>query len=268
VTAAWGQASIVGGLRALGVRPGQDLLVHSSLRQVGPVQGGVETVLRALREAAGPTATIVVPAFTEINSRSSRPFHAATAGMTATQLAQYVAAMPGFDPLTTPSYRMGLLAEYVRRQPDAARSAHPQCSFAAIGPRARQCTEGHALTCHHGEHSPLGWLYRAGASVLLLGVGYASCSAFHLAEYRLPGERPRRRYECFIMEDGVRRHRAFIDVDLIDSDFKAIGADIDKEPFVRHGLVGTAYSRLLPVRDAVDFALSWRPFRIRRAAYG
>jgi aminoglycoside 3-N-acetyltransferase len=261
----WDIENIVTGLRALGVRQGQDLLVHSSLRQVGPVRGGVETVLGALREAIGSDATLVVPTYTEMNSRSSRAFQKVTAGMAAAELARHVAAMPGFDPLTTPSQGMGQLAECVRTRPGAARSSHPQSSFAAIGPRAAECTEGHILVCHLGERSPLGWLYRAGASVLLLGVGYAACSIFHLAEYRLPGERPHRSYKCFVMADGIRQERTFVDVDLTDIDFEAVGAEMDNEPFVRHGLVGAAHSRLLPVRNAVDFAVAWAPFRLRRA---
>jgi len=79
--------ALVAGLRELGVSPGQDLLVHSSLRQVGRVHGGAGIVLRALREVTGASATIVVPSYTEGNSRTSRSFQAATAGMSAADLA-------------------------------------------------------------------------------------------------------------------------------------------------------------------------------------
>jgi aminoglycoside 3-N-acetyltransferase len=253
------------GLSELGVSPGQHLLVHSSLRQVGRVQGGAATVLRALRDVAGDSATIVVPACTEGNSRTSRAFQAATAGMTAADLAMHIAAMPGFDRLITPSQRMGKLAEYVRTRPGAVRSGHPQSSFAAIGSHAKECVSGHLLACHLGENSPLGWLYRTDAAVLLLGVGYSACSAFHLAEYRLPGERPTRSYGCFVIEKGVRRERIFVDVDLIDNDFDAVGRRIDQEPFVRRGRVGAAHCRLLPIRSTVDFAVAWPSFRERRA---
>ena len=69
---------LVADLRALGVRRGQHLLVHSSLRSIGPVEGGVDAVLGALCEVAGPAATIVVPTHTSGNSRSSTVFRAAT----------------------------------------------------------------------------------------------------------------------------------------------------------------------------------------------
>lgn len=266
VQAALTAGTLIAELTALGVRPGQDLLVHCSLRQVGPVDGGAATLLGALCAAIGPNATLVVPTQTAENSLSSRTFLAATASLDATQLARFVAEMPGFDPVTTPSSGMGAFAEHVRTRPGALRSAHPQSSFAAIGKRAADCTAGHEMTCHLGERSPLGWLYRQGAAVLLLGVGYTACTAFHLAEYRLPAKPARREFRCFTREHGIRREHSLIDVDLDDSDFESLGARIDSEPFVRRGAIGAADCRWLPIRAAVDFAASWPPFRQRRRA--
>jgi len=161
---------------------------------------------------------------------------------------------------------MGFFAEYVRTRLGAVRSAHPQSSFAALGQRAAACMAGHRLDCHLGEHSPLGWLYRADAAVALLGVDYAACTAFHLAEYRLPGEPQLRQFRCFTSEQGVRREHAFDDIDLDDGDFSELGDEIDNEPFVRRGTVGAAACKWLPIRAAVDFAITWPPFRQRRLA--
>jgi aminoglycoside 3-N-acetyltransferase len=251
-------------LLALGVRPGQDLLVHCSMRAVGPVAGGAATVAAALTNVLGPDATLVVPAQTTLNSLSSDAFLTVTAGLDEIGLARHIEAMPGFDPAATPSQGMGQLAELVRTMPGAARSAHPQSSFAAIGARAAQAMAGHALDCHLGEHSPLGWLYAQDAAVLLLGVGYDACTAFHLAEYRLPGEASYREYRCFVTADGARQELAFNDIVLDASDFAALGAHLEGEPYVRKGLVGAADSRLLPIRAAVDAAAAWPPFLRRR----
>ncbi len=38
-----------------------------------------------------------------------------------------------------------------------------------------------------GERSPLAGLEEGGARILLLGTDFASCTTFHLAEYRVPG---------------------------------------------------------------------------------
>src|ERR1700722_11593714 len=48
-------------LRSLGLRPGQDLLIHCSLRQVGHIEGGAAALLDALRAVSGSAATLVVP---------------------------------------------------------------------------------------------------------------------------------------------------------------------------------------------------------------
>lgn len=254
-------------LRAMGVRRGLDLLVHSSLRRIGPVSDGAATVLQALRNTVGPdAATIVVPTQTTANSLTSKAFLNATARLDTAELASYVAAMPGFDPGTTPSSGMGGLAEYVRTSPGAVRSAHPQASFAALGPRAADCMASHDMACHLGEQSPLGWLYEHGAAVLLFGVTYAACTAFHLAEYRLPEPPPLRTYQCFTATEGGRAQHAFTEIALDDSDFEELGGVMDKEPFVRRGKVGAAECRLFPIRAAVDFALAWPPFAQRRAA--
>jgi len=257
-----GRDQLVTDLRSLGVRRGQDLLVHCSMRKVGPVDGGAAALLAALRAVAGPAATLVVPTETAQNSLTSRAFRAAIAGLDADQRAAYVAAMPGFDPARTPSAGMGAFAEHVRMRPAASRSSHPQASFAALGPRAGECTSVHDLNCHLGERSPLGWLYAADAAILLLGVGYAACTAFHLAEYRLPETRPQT-YHCFVAEDGRRVERTFTGIVLDDSVFGLLGqamesaACLGRPSGLRRGRVGSAAARLVPLREAVDFAGSW-----------
>jgi aminoglycoside 3-N-acetyltransferase len=257
--------------RSLGLRRGQDLLIHCSLRGVGPVDGGAATLLEAIRDVAGPAATLVVPAQTTWNSLTSRAFRAATAGLDPNGYAQYVAAMPAFDPASTPSTGMGAFAEHVRTRPDARRSAHPQSSFAALGANAAAALAVHDLDCHLGERSPLRWLYDAGAAVLLLGVGYSACTAFHLAEYRLEGGLLARGYQCVTISGGKRATHQFTDIVLDDSDFELIGAALDAATWPdadaapRRGRVGMAACILLQMSTAVDFARCWMDeYRIRK----
>jgi len=258
-----GRDELVSDLRSLGLREGQDLLIHCSLRRLGHVNGGAATLLKAIREVAGPRATLVVPTQTTQNSLTSRTFLSATAGLDPEARARFVAAMPGFDPARTPSTGMGVFAEYLRTRPAAQRSGHPQASFAAIGPRAHECVSVHDLDCHLGDRSPLRWLYDADAAILLLGVGYSACTAFHLAEYQLPGVAPRRSYRCFTTEGGRRVEHEFTDLDLDDSDWDLLGAalesaaDQDINSDLRRGKVGSAECGLVPLRLAVDFARSW-----------
>jgi aminoglycoside 3-N-acetyltransferase len=258
-----GRGLLAADLHSLGLRRGQDLLIHCSLRRVGRIDGGAATLLDALRDVAGPEATLVVPTQTTLNSLTSSAFQAATAGLDAEERARFIDTMPGFDPASTPSTGMGAFAEYLRTRPVASRSSHPQVSFAAVGPGAHACASVHDLDCHLGERSPLGWLYAADAAILLLGVGYSACTAFHLAEYRLPGDPPRRRYRCFTAEGETRIEHEFIDIALDDSDFAALGAELESTATMdatyglRKGQVGSAACTLVPLRAAVDFARSW-----------
>jgi aminoglycoside 3-N-acetyltransferase len=251
--------SLADSLEALGVRPGATLLVHASLRRVGAAPGAV---LAALGDVLGSAGTVVVPTFTAGNSDTSRTHREATRDMTEYQRDAYLAAMPPFDPATTPSEEMGSLAETVRCGEGAVRSVHPQTSFAALGARASQLMADHDQECHLGERSPLGRLYQVGAQVLLLGVGYEVCSAFHLAEYRIPGA-ARKEYRCVVLRGGERHWMVYEDVDLDDGDFGALGAafeavDADRsEPLVRRGPVGRVEARLFPLTEAVDFATTW-----------
>jgi aminoglycoside 3-N-acetyltransferase len=242
-----------------GLRRGQVVLVHSSLHSVGAasgIVGGVVALVQAFLDVLGPEGTLVVPATTAGNSDPMR--WASSRGQAAPEalwntIRQH---LPAFEADITPSERVGIFAETVRRWPGAHRSAHPQTSFAAIGAEAGRLMRGHALECHYGEASPLKVLYDVGASVVLLGVGWSTCSCFHLAEYRLP-EPPTRYYECVLRQDGQRRWHRFEGLDLRDDDFGALGADLERTGGVHNGLVGQASVRVVSLPAAVDFAVQW-----------
>lgn len=258
-------AAIADDLRVLGLRRGGTVLVHCSLRAVGPLDRGPETLLTALRGVLGDAGTVVVPTQTANNSLTSPAYRAATAGLTAAERARFEDDMPGFDPSATPSFGMGAFAEHVRCRPAARRSTHPQTSFAALGPAAAELVADHDLRCHLGERSPLGALYRRAASVLLLGVGMDKCTALHLAEYRLEPPVPIMNYSCFVSEAGRRRRCEFAAPALNDDDFGAVGKDLLGRPWARTGRVGAATAHLMPVVAAVDRAAEW--FAAHRARH-
>jgi aminoglycoside 3-N-acetyltransferase len=233
------------------------VLVHSSLRSLGWVQGGPRTVVTALRKAVGRAGTIVVPALTDENSATSPVHLAAIAGMTDDEVKLFMDGMPAFDPRTTPTAGAGVIAETVRTAPGAARSVHPQSSFAGIGARATELMADHALDCHYGERSPLRKLYDLDAGILLLGVGYGACTAFHLSEYRYRPHPPKRVYSCVVETDGISHWTDYEDVVLDDHEFETIGECMENAIPVHRGLVGAAECRMLSLRHAVDFATDW-----------
>lgn len=268
-----GRVEIQSDLARLAVPVGTPVLVQSSLRRLGRPVGGPAAVTAALQDVLGPRSTIVVPAFTARNSTTTREFRRRTASMTPEERAAEEARIVPFHPATTPAQDVGALAEYVRTLPGAVRSTHPQTSFAALGPEAIDLTRDHALDCHLGERSPLARLYERDAQVLLLGVDFESCTAFHLAEHRLPWPAPTRPYHAYTLHDGQRTRCDFVAADADDRDFLRIGDALRAERrVVRTGLVGDALTSWVPLRKAVDFAVEWmtrwragdRPDRARR----
>ena len=134
-------------LRDLGVRQGGVLLVHTSFRAVGPVEGGPLGLVRALRGALGPAGTLVMPTMTD--------------GATV------------FDPRSTPTHEMGITAELFWRQPGVLRSDHPGGSFAAEGRLGARIVAPQPLSPPHGPDSPVGRVHDLDGQVLLLGVAHS-----------------------------------------------------------------------------------------------
>ncbi len=244
--------SIASQLGGAGLRAGDTVVVHSSLSSLGWVCGGANAVVLALLDVLGEGGTLVVPAQSADNSD---PSGWRNPPVPESWWADIRASMPPYDPRTTPSRGMGVIAEVVRTWPGALRSAHPQTSFAAVGPRAAEIVADHALDSQLGERSPLARLAEVGARVLLLGVGFDSCTAFHLAEYRIPTREVDNSFAITTPEG--RRWETVRDIVLHDDDFEELGAAFAGERPVAHGRVGGAATRLFSLAEAVAHAEVW-----------
>jgi len=225
------------GLRGIGLVSGDTVLVHSSLRSFGRVEGGAETVIAALQAVLGPHGTLVMPTLT----LGAAEDHVV------------------FDVRRSPS-TSGALTEVFRRQPGVHRSHHPFSAAAAWGWGARELTAHHdGLPC--SLTSPYGQVYlRAGYS-LFLGTGLGCNTIFHVAEelehppylrYAVfpdavvvdDGGRSQRvtafRYNC--NQTGIRRH-----LERMEGVFQAEGV-------LREAWVGLSRWRLLAASDNVTLS--------------
>jgi len=247
------QASLAADLRRLGLREGGVVLVHTSLSALGWVCGGAQAVVGALLDALGPDGTLVVPTHTGGNSE---PSHWQAPPVPESWWPVIRAEMPAYDPAVTPVRGLGVVVELVRTWPGARRSAHPIDSFAAIGPRAAEITDGHALDSGLGERSPLARIHDLDGDVLLLGAGHGSNTSMHLAEHRVP--RPRHeRYGAAVMGPEGRRWATWEDVAADADDFEALGAAFDATGAVTTGSAGAGTARLMRQRALVAFAVEW-----------
>ncbi|MFE7650273.1 aminoglycoside N(3)-acetyltransferase [Streptomyces phaeoluteigriseus] len=250
------RATLATDLRALGVEPGEVLLMHSSLSSLGWVCGGAVAVVQGLLDALGPHGTLVVP--TQSGALSD-PSHWENPPVPEAWWDTIRATMPAYDPLVTPSLGVGVVPETVRTWPDALRSAHPQTSFAALGPRAAEVTAGHARDCRLGERSPLARLEALGARVLLLGAGYDTCTSFHLAEHRIPAPL------VGVGRPGPAGWEVVTEVSIDSDRFDELGHDFERDRPVVRAKVGAADARLFPVADAVAYAQRWLAVHRSRA---
>jgi aminoglycoside 3-N-acetyltransferase len=157
------RSQLSGDLTAAGIRHGENLIVHSSLKKIGVTENGPATVVDALLDALGPEGNLMVPTFTYCYpSWKAEPFH-----------------------LQDTASRVGAITEYLRHRPDAVRSFHPTHSTAVIGPDAAAIIANHLQATPIGRLSPFGRMYDRNARILLLGTYQDTNSSIHLCEVML-----------------------------------------------------------------------------------
>jgi aminoglycoside 3-N-acetyltransferase len=233
------RGQIAAGLLRAGLGRGDVVMVHSSLRSMGHVEGGADAVVDALLETIGPSGTLVVPTFTFGLGR---------------------AADPVFDPEHHAS-EMGVITEAVRRRPGARRTRHLTHSFAALGAHASTIAgvQGAAAFACDG---PLWQLVEFDARILLLGVSYLRCTFFHIIEYMVQVPyRYWRDVEARVREpDGTERPlptRHFVlRPGSPDNDLNRLGALLEERGLVTIGAAGNAIARVLRARDVLDTGIA------------
>lgn len=149
-------------LERFGFCHGDKIMVHSSLSSFGWVEGGAETVIRALMELLGEDGTILMPSFNH-----GKPFEDSGAGF--------------YDPYETPCTN-GRIPDTFWRIDGVCRSLDPTHPFAAWGKNASTYTKNHHLTLTMGEDSPLGLIMRDDGYQINFGTTHRTTTAKHLAE--------------------------------------------------------------------------------------
>jgi len=145
-------------LADIGVRPGGVLLVHSSLRSLGEVPGGPETVIRGLLSALGGDGTLLIPALSYKHVDESHPV---------------------FDANRTAS-NVGAIPEYFRTRAGTIRSVHPTHSICGTGKLAGELLRNHHLDCTPvGPNSPLSRVPDRNGQILMLGCGLLPNTSMH-----------------------------------------------------------------------------------------
>ena len=242
---------------ALGVKPGDIIIMHSSLSKIGWTVGGSVAVIKSMMDLLTPDGTLVMPTFTGDNSEPSEwenpPVPKSWWDIIRNE-------MPAFNPKITPTRGMGLIVETFRNWPGVLRNNHPVSSFAAWGKHANFIIDNHVLEADLGEGSPIARLYELNGLILLLGVTHENNTSLHLAEYR--SEFPGKKYNNTGSAMMVKNQRKWVEwkeLELNSDDFEQLGAEFESSFDFKLKKIGEAKARLISLRTIVDFGVKWLP---------
>lgn len=156
-------------LKSLGIKNGEILLFHSSLKSFGEIENGADTVIDGALEAVGEDGTLVAPALL------TKSFYV---------------AYEIFDKNTSPC-EVGLIPETMRKRPNALRSDQATHSVSAIGKMAEFLTNSHSTSkprkFPYGDYafshgSPWQKMYDLNAKVVMMGAPYNTITFRHFVE--------------------------------------------------------------------------------------
>ena len=234
----WQPEELHGQLKGMGFLPTDTVMIHSSLRAIGPTEGGALGLIGALRTYFSK-GLLLIPTHTWANVNPEHPEYDASA--------------------TVPC--IGTLPRIAAFHPDGVRSLHPTHSVAAFGERAVEYVKGEELA---GTPAPpdgcWGRLYEENAKILLAGVSQNRNTYLHAVEemigipdrlsaepYLVRGtdgrgfrwERPMRPHRCSLTADVSQYYPRYLPA------FEKYGA-------VRFGQFGSARAEICSARKCAE----------------
>lgn len=204
------------GLKDLGLKKGDSVLLHSSFVSLGHVEGGPDTVIDAFLETLGNNGTLVVPTFGAL----------------------------------------GILTDTLKNRRGAVKSCCNGATVAALGASAvTLCHDHWKAETLHGKDTPYTRLAETGGYVCLLGVDQDRNTTLHSVEALLELPYLNIHRGEFIDEKGKTRtgkwkyfpgpHRDFIRLDRF---YRESGK-------MKIGRIGNAVVRLIKAKDLIDIGL-------------
>jgi aminoglycoside 3-N-acetyltransferase len=179
------QESLMKQLTQMEIDQAGTILVHSSMKRIGTVEGGADTVLDAL-SAYMKEGLLVLPTHTWADINADHPNF-------------YVKSSPSC---------VGILPELFRVRPGVIRSLHPTHSVAALGIDAQSFTEGdERCDTPCARNSAWGRLLDRKATILLVGVDLRRNTYMHGVEewVDIPGRLTDYHEELYtVLEDGTK----------------------------------------------------------------
>lgn len=227
---------MVGEFRAFGIEAGDTLLVHSSYKSFGGVDGGPQTVIDALIHVLGDDGTLIMPTF---NFDFCRGEH--------------------WDVRETPS-QMGIITELVRKDPRSQRVFHPIYSFAIIGKQADFLTKDRYKSSYERD-SVFGKLRQLDGKIMVIGLSYNDSMTFfhHVEELEGVDYRYLKTFTGMVTNEGGNTYEDSFQMLVRDIDrgvetmVNPMGELAEEAGVINHREIGEAAVKLMKANEIYEF---------------
>ena len=220
------KAGLTEDFKNLGIKRTDNVLIHSSMKSIGDVDGGADTVLDVFCDYLAATGNIALPAhsWNAVGDRHNI-----------------------FDPVKEPSC-VGILTEMFRKRKGVLRSLHPTHSIAIMGKDAEEFVKGeHLIDTPCGRSGCWGKLLDMDFKIIFLGCGTKCNTYLHGVEewFNVPGR----------ITDGCQKLKIVMpDGSIFDRDMRRHfdGSNGNQ------GSISDNYDRIQPYMEARGFAVKGR----------
>jgi aminoglycoside 3-N-acetyltransferase len=200
------------GFRELGVAAGDTVMVHASVRSIGPVAGGPDQIHLALKDALTDAGTMLMYASCAEGYDDVGRGH-----LTPAEERERIDKQPAFDARTVRSARdNGALVELFRTYPGSLVNDHV-ARFVAWGRHAGHLIAEQPWDFAFGHGSLLERFVALDGRILLIGCDHDNVTFLHYAEHivEIPGKRIAV-FEVPVLENGARVWKEMKEYDTSD----------------------------------------------------
>ncbi|AXC11347.1 aminoglycoside N3-acetyltransferase [Acidisarcina polymorpha] len=245
--------------RAIGITPGDTVMLHASVRAVGEVAGGPDSIHLALKSALTEEGTLMMYA--------SCPRYYDEVGrgeLSLDQERELRDKLPAFNPLTARSARdNGALVELLRTYPGSCVNHHV-ARFVCWGRQAGHLISIQPWNYALGRDSALERFLAADGKIVLLGSDHDAVTFLHYVEHIADiSQRQIARYDVPVLQDG---RRVWLPMEEVDTSDRGAHANWPERFFakivdsmldaagIRGGRVGDAMTYVFTARELFAFA--------------
>jgi aminoglycoside 3-N-acetyltransferase len=226
---------LVSEFKRIGLVIGDVVLVHSSFKSFGEVEGGPQTIINALVKVLGDEGTLIVPRFN---------FDFSTYGTT-------------WDVRSTPSH-MGIISEFARKDTRSRKVFHPIYPFSIIGKHADELIQ-HKYKGGYSKDSIFNQLLVLDAKIIQIDKVYKSTTIIHHVEEILKVDyKYYKEFTGYVVDENGKKYQDTFNlyVRKLDegyvTDVLPIGKILEDEGVMKIDTIGEATIWYMTARNVYD----------------